>query len=155
MISWLLRLVLVTQESQNGRPDPIVLSDWAADKVDPKTRRESQAMAEELSGKVLSQRLSTVREHIRLENAHDLAAVMETFGSAPSYHDEPWDEHHSGREAVRWYYEELLRVLPDLHIEVRQEHASLDAVIVECVIRGTHKSTWRGLPTERRLGSAM
>jgi steroid delta-isomerase-like uncharacterized protein len=109
-------------------------------------------MEEEISGEALSQRMNTVREHIRLENAHDLPAVMDTFGLAPSYDDEPWNEHHIGRQAVQSFYEELLRVLPDLHIDVRKEHASRDAVIVECVIRGTHKSTWRDLPaTGRRL----
>ena len=109
-------------------------------------------MVEVLTREALGQRMSTVREHIRLENAHDLAALMDTFGSAASYDDEPWDEHHIGREAVRSFYEELLRVLPDLHIEVRKEHAAGDAVIIECVIRGTHEGTWRDLrPTGRRL----
>lgn len=109
-------------------------------------------MAEEISGEALSQRINTVREHIRLENAHDLPAVMGTFGSAPSYDDEPWNEHHIGRAAVQSFYEELLSVLPDLHIEVKMEHACGDAVIVECVIRGTHEATWRDLrATGRRL----
>ncbi|MEO8586814.1 MAG: ester cyclase [Acidobacteriota bacterium] len=93
-----------------------------------------------------------VRDHIRFENAHDLPAVMETFGSSARYDDEPWDEHHTGRDAVRLFYEELLGALPDLEIEVRNEHASGDAVIIECVIRGTHGGTWRDLPaTGRRL----
>jgi steroid delta-isomerase-like uncharacterized protein len=109
-------------------------------------------MSQKLTAEALSQRMSTVREHIRLENAHDLAALMETFGAAASYDDEPWDEHHIGREAVKSFYEELLRVLPDMHIDVRKEHAAGDAVIVECVIRGTHEGTWRGLrPTGRHL----
>lgn len=109
-------------------------------------------MAQELTEEALSQRMSTVREHIRMENAHDLAAVMDTFGSAANYDDEAWDEHHMGREAVRSFYEQLLRAVPDLHIEVRKEHASGDAVIVECVIRGTHEGRWRDLPpTGRRL----
>jgi len=29
-----------------------------------------------------SRRLRTVRDHIRHENAHDLAAIMDTFGSS-------------------------------------------------------------------------
>lgn len=109
-------------------------------------------MSEDLAAERMGRQVKTVREHIRLENAHDLAAVMDTFGSGARYDDEPWDEHHTGRDAVRSFYEQLLRALPDLEIHVTKEHASADAVIVECVIRGTHGGPWRGLPpTGRRL----
>ena len=109
-------------------------------------------MAEESNRAVPGGRLGMVRDHIRFENAHDLTAVLATFGSSARYDDEPWDEHHVGRDAVRSFYEDLLRALPDLQIEVRQEHATGEAVIVECSIRGTHGGTWRGLPaTGRRL----
>lgn len=97
-----------------------------------------------------SDRISTVREHIRFENAHDLAAVMDTFGPTATYDDEPWDEHHAGREAVRSFYEQLLRALPDLEIVVTREHVASEAVVVECVIRGTHGGKWRGLPASGR-----
>jgi len=92
------------------------------------------------------ERIRIVRDHIRFENAHDLAAVMETFGSSAKYDDEPWDEHHVGRAAVQSFYEQLLRALPDLEIAISKEHVSSDAVIIECLIRGTHGGTWRDLP---------
>ena len=95
-------------------------------------------------------KLALVREHIRLENAHDLGAVMETFGPSARYDDEPWDEHHQGTDAVRSFYESLLRALPDLEIVVGAEHATADAVVVECVIKGTHGGTWRDLPATGR-----
>jgi steroid delta-isomerase-like uncharacterized protein len=77
---------------------------------------------------------------------------MDTFRSAAVYDDEPWDEHHVGLEAVRPFYEQLLKALPDLQIEVEKEHASSEAVIIECLISGTHGGTWRDLPaTGRRL----
>jgi steroid delta-isomerase-like uncharacterized protein len=99
-----------------------------------------------------ARRLETVRTHIRLENRHDLDAVMDTFGTAARYDDEPWDEHYDGRDGVRSFYEQLFRALPDVEIDVRGEHSSLDAVVVECVIRGTHRGAWRGLPaTGRRI----
>ncbi len=109
-------------------------------------------MAEAPNSDIPGKKLGTVREHIRFENAHDLPAVLATFGSSARYDDEPWDEHHMGRDAVRSFYEDLLRALPDLQIEVRREHVTSEAVIVECVIRGTHDGTWRDLPaTGRRL----
>lgn len=107
-------------------------------------------MAHEANGAAPGDKLRMVRDHIRFENAHDLAAVMGTFGSSARYDDEPWDEHHIGLDGVRSFYEELLRALPDLEIAVSQEHVSGDAVVVECLIRGTHGGTWRDLPATGR-----
>ncbi len=93
-----------------------------------------------------------VEQHIRLENAHDLEGVLGTFGDTAHYDDEPWDEHYTGRNGVRQFYEQLMKALPDLQIEVRRQHAAEDAVLVEAVIRGTHLGGWRGLPpTGRRV----
>jgi steroid delta-isomerase-like uncharacterized protein len=107
-------------------------------------------MAEQVNGGAPSEKLRVVRDHIRFENAHDLAAVLGTFGSSARYDDEPWDEHHVGRDAVRSFYEELLRSVPDLEIAITKEHTSNEAVIIECVIRGTHGGTWRDLPATGR-----
>ena len=97
-------------------------------------------------------RLAIVEEHIRLENAHDLDGVLATFGDTARYDDEPWDEHYTGRDGVRQFYEQLMNALPDIEIDVRRWHAAEDAVLVEVVIRGTHLGGWRGLPpTGRRL----
>jgi steroid delta-isomerase-like uncharacterized protein len=113
-------------------------------------------MAEKVNSGAASERIRIVRDHIRFENAHDLTAIVATFGSSARYDDEPWDEHHMGRDAVRSFYEELLRAVPDLEIAIRKEHASREAVIVECLIRGTHGGTWRNLPaTGRRLEFAL
>jgi steroid delta-isomerase-like uncharacterized protein len=75
---------------------------------------------------------------------------MQTFGSTANYDDEPWDEHYRGREAVQHFYAQLFNAIPDVEIEVTEEHVSANAVIVECVIRGTHRGAWRGLPPTRR-----
>ena len=48
-----------------------------------------------------SHRLSLVEEHVRLENAHDLDGVIQTFGDAARYDDEPWNLHYEGRDQVR------------------------------------------------------
>ena len=39
-----------------------------------------------------------------------------------------------------------MKALLDLDIEVMQKHISLDSVVVEVIIRGTHLGPWRGLP---------
>jgi steroid delta-isomerase-like uncharacterized protein len=94
----------------------------------------------------LQARLALVDEHIGLENRHDLDGIMRTFGAAARYDEEPWDDHHVGRDAVRAYYHGLLLAMPDLAIDVRQRHAAQAAVIVEVVISGHHRGPWRGLP---------
>ncbi len=99
-----------------------------------------------------SARLALVERHIHLENEHDLEGVLRTFGETARYDDEPWDEHYSGPDGVRQFYQQLLKALPDLEIAVQRRHVAEDAVLVEVIIRGTHLGAWRGLPaTGRRV----
>jgi len=52
-------------------------------------------------------RTALVEERVRLENGHDLDGIMGTFGASARYDEEPWDDHHTGRDAVRAYYDGL------------------------------------------------
>ena len=97
-------------------------------------------------------RVALVRQHIRPENAHDLEGVLSTFGDSAHYDDEAWGEHYDSRDDVRSFYEQLMKALPDLVIDVQQEHVADSCMIVEVIIRGTHCGAWRGLPaTGRRV----
>jgi len=99
-----------------------------------------------------SARIALVERHIRLENEHDLEGVLRTFGDSARYDDEAWGEHYQGRDGVRLFYEQLMKALPDLEIEVQCKHVTVDAILVEVMIRGTHFGAWRGLPpTGRRV----
>jgi steroid delta-isomerase-like uncharacterized protein len=99
-----------------------------------------------------SARIAIVEQHIRLENEHDLEGVLATFGESARYDDEPWGEHYTGRNSVRLFYEQLMKALPDLQIEVVSRHVTHDAIVVEVRIRGTQLGEWRGLPpTGRRV----
>ena len=99
-----------------------------------------------------SARIAIVEQHIRLENEHDLEGVLRTFGDAARYDDEAWGEHYKGGDGVRSFYEQLMKALPDLKIDVQRRHVTDDAILVEVVIRGTHLGEWRGLPpTGRRV----
>ncbi len=99
-----------------------------------------------------SARVAIVEQHIRLENAHDLEGVLQTFGNSARYDDEPWGEHYNGADGVRSFYGQLMKALPNLEIEVQRQHVTNDAVLVEVIIRGTHLGEWRGLPaTGRRI----
>lgn len=99
-----------------------------------------------------SARLALVLQHVRLENEHHLEGVLSTFGENAHYQDEAWGDSYPGRDGVRSYYEQLLTALPDLEIKVRQQHVTDDNVLLEVLISGTHRGSWRGLPaTARRV----
>jgi DNA end-binding protein Ku len=97
-----------------------------------------------------SGRIATVEQHIRLENEHDLEGVLRTFGDIAQYDDEPWGEHYKGQSGVRLFYEQLMKALPDLKIDVQRQHVAEEAIVVEVIIRGTHLGAWRGLPATGR-----
>ncbi|HEY6852227.1 MAG TPA: nuclear transport factor 2 family protein [Terracidiphilus sp.] len=83
-------------------------------------------------------RIAIVEQHVRLENEHDLEGVLGTFGDTARYDDEPWDEHYDGRNGVRLFYEQLMKALPDLVIDIQRRHITDDAILLEVLIRGTH-----------------
>jgi steroid delta-isomerase-like uncharacterized protein len=94
--------------------------------------------------------LATVLEHVRRENAHDLRAIMDTFGSTARYDDEPWNDHRTDHASVEKYYADLLKALPDLQITVERHTASDERVVIEVTISGTHRGRWNGLPATGR-----
>jgi steroid delta-isomerase-like uncharacterized protein len=99
-----------------------------------------------------SARIAIVEEHVRLENEHNLEGVLGTFGDSARYDDEAWNEHYKGASGVREFYEQIMKALPDLQIDVQRRHVGDEAVILEVIIRGTHLGPWRGLPpTGRRV----
>jgi len=91
-------------------------------------------------------RFALVEQHVRFENEHNLDGVLSTFGETAHYDDEAWSEHHEGRAGVRAFYSQLMAALPDLQIEVKRQHVTEDAILLEVIIRGTHLGSWRGLP---------
>jgi steroid delta-isomerase-like uncharacterized protein len=102
---------------------------------------------EEMSSDVrINARIQLVEKHVRLENLHDLDGILDTFGPDARYDDEPWDDHRIGRDQVHLYYKQMLAAAADFRIEVRNWHATGEAVILEVTISGTHTGDWRGLP---------
>lgn len=95
-------------------------------------------------------RIELVNEHVRQENAHNVAGILATFGSQPSYHDEPWQDHREGADGVRQYYEELVAAIPDLVIEIANRHVAEETIVLEVTISGSHFGAWRGLPATGR-----
>jgi steroid delta-isomerase-like uncharacterized protein len=93
-------------------------------------------------------RIKAVQEHFRIENAHDLDAVMDTFGEACSFLAN--NELHEGRAAVRAFYNEFFQGFPDLRFDIKRLHVGDEAIPVEMMLSGTHRGTWFGMPPTGR-----
>ena len=103
-----------------------------------------------LSDSQRAARIKAVQDHFRIENTHDLDAVMETFGNTCSFLAN--NELHEGREAVCAFYGEFFRGFPDLRFDITGLHIGDEAIPVEIVLSGTHLGPWFGIaPTGRRL----
>ena len=90
-----------------------------------------------------------VREHMESENRHEFDVTLDTFDH-PRYELIATGEVHDGPEEVSAYFEETRRAFPDQRNELRALHHSDDGVLVEAIIRGTHKGPLRSLPPTGR-----
>jgi steroid delta-isomerase-like uncharacterized protein len=90
-----------------------------------------------------------VREHMDSENRHDFDVTLETF-EHPRYELIATGDVYDGPEEVSGYFEESRRAFPDQRNELISLNHSDDAVLVEAIIRGTHKGPLRSLPPTGR-----
>ncbi|HET9119599.1 MAG TPA: ester cyclase [Solirubrobacterales bacterium] len=86
-----------------------------------------------------------VREHMESENRHEFDVTLDTFDH-PRYELIATGEVHDGPEEVAAYFEESRTAFPDQRNELISLHHADDAVLVEAIIRGTHKGPLRSLP---------
>jgi steroid delta-isomerase-like uncharacterized protein len=94
-------------------------------------------------------RESIVREHMDSENRHEFDATMATF-EHPRYELVATGQVYDGREEVERYFEETRRAFPDQRNELVALHHAEDAVLVEAIVRGTHRGPLGGLPPTGR-----
>jgi hypothetical protein len=66
-------------------------------------------MSAALTDDRIATRLAHVDEHVRAEKAHEMDALVDTFGAHPFWDDRGAGERHNGRDGVRAYYTELFR----------------------------------------------
>jgi steroid delta-isomerase-like uncharacterized protein len=104
-----------------------------------------------LTGRVQA-RIQKVEEHVRIGNLHDLNKLMRTFGELAEWYDRPSNEYYLGQENVRAQFAEWFAGFPDLFMEVREQHVTKQAIILELIMLGTHTGTWKGIPaTSKRV----
>lgn len=90
-----------------------------------------------------------VREHMDSENRHELDTTIATF-ERPRYELIGTGEVYDGAQDVERYFEQTRRAFPDQRNELLALHHTDDAVVVEAVVRGTHKGPLRNLPPTGR-----
>jgi steroid delta-isomerase-like uncharacterized protein len=94
-------------------------------------------------------REAIVIEHMESENRHEFDVTLETF-EHPRYELIATGDVYDGPEEVAAYFEESRRAFPDQRNELISLNHSDDAVLVEAIIRGTHKGPLRSLPPTGR-----
>jgi steroid delta-isomerase-like uncharacterized protein len=90
-----------------------------------------------------------VREHMDSENRHEFDATLDTF-EHPRYELIATGEVYDGTEEVEHYFDDTRRAFPDQRNELLALHHADDAVLVEAVVRGTHRGPLRSLPPTGR-----
>ena len=94
-------------------------------------------------------REAIVREHMESENRHEFDVTLDTF-EHPRYELIATGDVYDGPEEVSRYFEETRTAFPDQRNELIALHHSDDAVIVEAILRGTHRGMLRSLPPTGR-----
>src|SRR3954452_23639783 len=94
-------------------------------------------------------REAIVLAHMESENRHEFDVTLDTF-EHPRYELIGTGEVHDGPEEVAKYFEDTRRAFPDQRNELLALHHSDEAVLVEAVIRGTHRGPLRSLPPTGR-----
>ncbi len=97
-------------------------------------------------------RVRLLDEHLRAENAHDMEAIMETFGQGAIMILNGYTfEDHKG---IRALHEEFgfneRGGFSDLRIEERRRHIADDAIVLEQTLTGRHTGNWQGLEATGR-----
>lgn len=90
-----------------------------------------------------------VREHMDSENRQEFDATLNTF-EHPRYELIGTGEVYDGTEEVERYFAQTRRAFPDQRNELLALHHADNAVLVEAVVRGTHRGPLRSLPPTGR-----
>src|SRR5262245_53552106 len=97
-------------------------------------------------------RLRIVQEHVERERAHQLDALVDTFGDSPEWHHKADGQVLAGRGAIRDFYHALFQGFPDFWLTIDTTHLAEEAVVLEGEFGGTHTAEWMQLaPTGRAV----
>ncbi len=102
--------------------------------------------------KKLDGRLRLIEDHLRAENAHDIDAIMETFGEHPTFRLN--GTLLPDRDSIVSMYDGLgfgeKGYFSDLRAEAKQQHVTDNSIVLELILSGTHTADWQGIPATGR-----
>jgi curved DNA-binding protein CbpA len=125
-----------------------VVSDPLKQRDYDKTRRNDRTLAKRYD---TQKRLTIARALLDAQQRHDLQSLLACFGPEPTL-EFTGDKQYVGIKRIHKIYGELSLAFPDLTIELINEHVGKDSVVMEFVMRGTHRQQWLGMaPRERTL----
>ena len=89
-----------------------------------------------------------VDQHLDAENHHamELVTIDFSFSDDASCDDISTGEHGQGSDGIKHFYRDLYTASPDLQLEVVGRSERDDSVTLDCLLHGTHKGTWHGIP---------
>jgi hypothetical protein len=105
-------------------------------------------MSVTLTGEQPEARVLLLEEHLRAENAHDLDAIMETYGEGARLilNGYTFGDH----EGIRALHQEFGfggagGGFSELLVAERRRYVTTEAIIMEQTLTGRHTGTWQGL----------
>ena len=101
------------------------------------------------NGEMRDRRVTTVLDHMRLENEHDFPGCIGAF-ERPRYEIVATGEIHDGASGVEAFLVQNRTAFPDFRFQPSRVTPADDAVLVEGTFHGTHEGNWRGLPATGR-----
>jgi steroid delta-isomerase-like uncharacterized protein len=88
----------------------------------------------------------TVRQMVSYLNAHNVAGMLSCFDDAMEWLDVPMEAAYRGKAEISTFLDSLFDAFPDLDYQLTNLIARSDYVAAQFKMRGTHQSTFYGLP---------
>lgn len=90
--------------------------------------------------------LQMVKEHVDVENQHDIEATMATLEDDCFRDEVDTLDPYIGKRAVADRYLEIWRIFPDFKVTPVNLVATDDYVFMEAEVTGSHKGVYNGIP---------
>ncbi len=91
--------------------------------------------------------------HLRAENSHDLDALMATFSPDAVFGVN--GRVFEGHAAIRTQHARLgfgdTGAFSDLRVTERRRYVTVDAIVLETTLQGTHRAPWEDIAPTRRV----
>lgn len=94
---------------------------------------------------ITAEDLAAIDRHEAAEAAHDVEAVVSTFGADGVLEPKPTGREFLGPDEIRTFYEDLFGAFPDLTPRLLHRYKDGAVVVDELVFSGTHQGTFLGI----------